>query len=142
MCLTSVHRPWSDAELPTPKPDEGERHHWLRRHLPAYSNFQPSGAADVHRALHEAKDGRMQRREARREVHVAAIHGQRVLHEIVRSDAEERDFLRQHVGAHRRGGRLHHDAERQIAPERDAARLELGRRFVEQLVRLPDLVDR
>ena len=40
----------------------------------------------------------MQRREARGEVRVAAIHGQRVLHEIVGADAEEGDVVDERVG--------------------------------------------
>ena len=105
---------------------------------PHTATSMPCSRADLHRALDEPQHGGMQRREARREVRVAAIDGERVLHEIVRADAEERDVARRSVSRGDGGGRrLDHHAERDVARDTSTPRASSSaRRLVEQRARL------
>ena len=82
---------------------------------PHTATSMSASVADLDRALDEPQHGGMQRREARREVRVAAIDGQRVLHEVVRPDAEEATSSHERVARDGGGGRLDHDAERNVA---------------------------
>ena len=98
--LDEWHGARRDAELAHAESDERERHERLRRHLAAHRDIE----VVLRRAVSTVRwmslqHGRMQRRESRREVRVAAIDRQRVLHEIVRADAEERDVLDERIAA-------------------------------------------
>jgi len=86
----------------------------------------------------------MQRSEARRQIRAATVDSEGILDEIVGSDAEERDIVHQGMDRQRRGRRLHHHRthEWKLVTVLDSSRIKLGSRFVEEVSRLPHLVER
>ena len=90
MRLTSGTERGDTLMLRTPSPISANAMSGCDAISPHTVTSMPFCCADLHRALNQPQHGRVQRREARRQIRVAAIDGERVLHEIVRADAEER----------------------------------------------------